>query len=228
MANSELIIVLYSPQIKLWKIADFGLTAEGGSTRAPVTTKYARGTGGYRAPELLAKDPKYTYKVDIWALGCILYELSVKKKAFVDDWNVREYYYSSSPSTLQISIPLSPMLESHLSECIREMIMRDPQKRPSITILCPLIQSYYTLLELQTLEDVVRSIPEYGQWKKLVAENPQDVQDMFSSLVDWYDSAGQKEAVVQLLKALVSTFLHLKSFKEQLAETYKNMENWDA
>src|ERR1700732_4876216 len=95
VVNNRLIIVLYSPSTRLWKIADFGLTSDA-VTGEPVTTERGRGTSGYRPPELLAKDAKYTYKVDIWALGCILYELSIKKRAFVDDWMVQTRC-SSSP-----------------------------------------------------------------------------------------------------------------------------------
>jgi serine/threonine protein kinase len=35
----------------------------------------ARGTIGYRSPELITESPTFTSKSDIWALGCILYEL---------------------------------------------------------------------------------------------------------------------------------------------------------
>jgi tetratricopeptide (TPR) repeat protein len=225
IVDSGLIVVLYSPQIKLWKIADFGLTSET-ITTAPITTKYARGTGGYRAPELLTEYSKYTLKVDVWALGCIFYELLVKQKAFLDDWNVREFYHSSSP-TLPVSIPLLPqILERHLSEFIHEMIIRDPQKRPSITMLYPLIQSYRTLLDVQTIEEI-EYMPEYNQWKELISKSPQGDQGVLAALMDWYDSAGQMDAVVQLLKAVISKFPHLNDFKERLAESYAKMGNWD-
>ena len=49
---SKLISVLYSRQEGVWKIGDFGLTMEGTSQRGH-TTRYARGTSSYRAPELL-------------------------------------------------------------------------------------------------------------------------------------------------------------------------------
>jgi hypothetical protein len=105
-------------------------------------------------------------------------------------------YHSSS--SLHVSIPLlPPIVESHLSEFIHEMMVRDPQKRPSITILCPLIQSYCILLESHTLEEV-GSMPEYTQWKKLVGKSPKGVQGLLSSLVDWYDAAGKTEAAIQL------------------------------
>lgn len=63
----------------------------------------ATGTPSYRAPELLRGiDFTYTNKVDIWALGCIFYELLFGRKAFAGDFAVREY--SSSPEKLDIPI----------------------------------------------------------------------------------------------------------------------------
>jgi serine/threonine protein kinase len=98
-------IVLYSSNGNLWKIADFGLTVEGTSKRA-ITTVYSRGTEGYRAPELLLDNPKFSSKVDIWALGCILYELASGKKAFASDLQARDFSFSQS--TLPVSIPFFP------------------------------------------------------------------------------------------------------------------------
>src|SRR5271170_2552875 len=46
-----LTLVLYSLKDQAWKIADFGLTTEGSSTRSH-TTQYAHGTPSYRAPEI--------------------------------------------------------------------------------------------------------------------------------------------------------------------------------
>ena len=78
------VLVLYSSRTSLWKLADFGLSVDGLSN----TTKYSRGTPGYRAPELLAMEEEpawYTNKVDIWAMGCILYELATGQRPFKSD-----------------------------------------------------------------------------------------------------------------------------------------------
>jgi len=90
----SLIIVLYSLKDHTWKIADFGLTVEGSSSIAQ-TTNYSRGTSGYRAPELLSEGTmsaiRYTNKVDIFAIGCILFELVFRTKAFREDFAVLQY-----------------------------------------------------------------------------------------------------------------------------------------
>ena len=55
-------------------------------------TDFSHGTPGYRAPELLKESKgSFNNKLDIWAMGCILYELATGKKQFLDDWSVREF-----------------------------------------------------------------------------------------------------------------------------------------
>jgi serine/threonine protein kinase len=91
--DCQLISVLYSKKEDLWKLADFGLTSEGSSTGLETTT-YCQGTQGYRAPELVAEEEgrhQYNNKVDIWSLGCILYECISGRKAFPNDLTVLTY-----------------------------------------------------------------------------------------------------------------------------------------
>lgn len=64
-----------------------------------VQTKQRRATEGYRPPELLLDTEQETIAVtsflDIWALGCILFELWKGKKAFCNDFATRDYYQTN-------------------------------------------------------------------------------------------------------------------------------------
>ena len=61
------------------KIGDFGIS------KILINTIHARteyvGTGYYMAPEIYKKEA-YTNKIDIWSLGCIIYELFTLNKCF--------------------------------------------------------------------------------------------------------------------------------------------------
>lgn len=84
------VIVLYSTKDGHWKLADLGSVADGTSKHFN-TTLYSRGTACYRAPETLQNPAKYNNKADIWALGCIMYELCTGRKAFENDWATINY-----------------------------------------------------------------------------------------------------------------------------------------
>jgi serine/threonine protein kinase len=51
-------------------------------------TSYSRGADGYRAPELLQNEPRYSKKIDIWALGCVAHEIVTHRKAFATDFDI--------------------------------------------------------------------------------------------------------------------------------------------
>ena len=55
------------------KIADFGLSKNMEESKAYVSS--IAGTMVYSSPEALNNQKKYSFPSDIWALGCILYEL---------------------------------------------------------------------------------------------------------------------------------------------------------
>ena len=126
-----LMVVLYSRKDSVWKLADFGFTSEG-TSRSFVYSASGRGTPGYRAPELLSDTSStFTNKVDIWSMGCILYELAVGRKAFISDWTV--FTYTSSG---EVDVPLddhafSEKCKANIDRNIRCMLQITPLSRPS-------------------------------------------------------------------------------------------------
>ena len=122
----------------MWKVADFGLMVEGALTE--ITTENGMGTPCYRAPELLNPDGKckYSNKVDIWAIGCILYEVVLGKKAFANDWIMLQYSLDNRTyqRRLEISfdtvdIPISYGDKAFLSERIQQMLKVEASQRPT-------------------------------------------------------------------------------------------------
>jgi serine/threonine protein kinase len=86
-------LVLFSRKDEVWKIADFGFTSEGTSHDCRVSSD-RRGTSGYMAPEFFDETPSFNNKLDIWSMGCILYELVVGQKAFQTDQAVHIFISS--------------------------------------------------------------------------------------------------------------------------------------
>jgi serine/threonine protein kinase len=140
---ADAVLVLYSHKEEAWKIGDFGLTVEGTSQKAH-TTQYSRGTCSYRAPELVqyVENRTYTNKVDIWAMGCILYELVFHKKAFPNDHAVYLYSleYPNSGATLDIPV-MSDIINdkarmAFVSRILSEMLDVSVRTRPRADSIC--------------------------------------------------------------------------------------------
>jgi serine/threonine protein kinase len=119
-------LVLY--QQGNWKIADFGLTSEATSNRLVTTS--ARGKPCYRVPELLRDTSGYNNKADIWALGCIGYELFTGRKAFRNDYHVFGYASARRPPKKLVN-----QLIDVGKYYIQDLHELDPIKRPSAKTL---------------------------------------------------------------------------------------------
>lgn len=130
-------LVLYSKPENVWKITDFGYSTEGTSTRL-LTSEYSRGTASYRAPELVKEKHTFNNKVDIWAIGCILYELAFQKKAFETDMAVLLYALSDHrlklPSQVDNSLSsghVDAEYRALLERFVDGMLDSNPSNRPT-------------------------------------------------------------------------------------------------
>ncbi|KAH0789982.1 CMGC family protein kinase [Histomonas meleagridis] len=62
------------------KLGDPGLARKLDQQNRPLTPKVV--TPSYRAPELILGDPYYDQAVDVWSLGCVIYEIITGKVLF--------------------------------------------------------------------------------------------------------------------------------------------------
>lgn len=81
------------------------------------------------APEACQSEP-YTSKSDVWALGCILYELCTLKKPFEAD-NLLGLVFKIVTDEVP---PLDPKLgySQDVQNLINKLLQKDPKNRPSI------------------------------------------------------------------------------------------------
>jgi serine/threonine protein kinase len=160
--------VLFVKKDNVWKIADFGLALEG-TSRGVNTTRYARGTNGYRAPELIKDDSTFNNKVDIWALGCITYELATRRKAFDSDWNIMAFVsgggLSSRPELEPTS--LDDRSKFYLQEIINSMLAIELWKRPSAS---DLLKAMAFLNELLGIDAIDQSSNTNLPWMRCTTE----------------------------------------------------------
>jgi len=110
------------------KLGDFGIAKILKNTVD--LAKTCIGTPYYLSPEICENKP-YNNKSDIWALGCILYEMAALKHAFV----------AGNMKNLIVKIIRGsyPQLPSHYSSDLRNLVQqlfrRNPKERPSINII---------------------------------------------------------------------------------------------
>uniref|UniRef100_A0A8K9UXI5 Serine/threonine-protein kinase Nek8 n=1 Tax=Oncorhynchus mykiss TaxID=8022 RepID=A0A8K9UXI5_ONCMY len=106
------------------KIGDFGISKILVSKSKAYTVV---GTPCYISPELCEGKP-YNQKSDIWALGCVLYELASLKRAF-EAANLPALVLKIMSGTFA---PISDRYSTELRQLIMNMLNLDPSKRPQL------------------------------------------------------------------------------------------------
>ncbi|CAB1348971.1 unnamed protein product [Coregonus sp. 'balchen'] len=106
------------------KIGDFGISKILVSKSKAYTVV---GTPCYISPELCEGKP-YNQKSDIWALGCVLYELASLKRAF-EAANLPALVLKIMSGTFA---PISDRYSPELRQLIMNMLNLDPSKRPQL------------------------------------------------------------------------------------------------
>jgi NIMA (never in mitosis gene a)-related kinase len=128
------------------KMGDFGIAKALGCTIACAKTQI--GTPYYLSPEVCKERP-YNWASDIWAMGCVLYEMCALKVPF-DAPNI-------SALVQKITRGPTPAIPSAYSEFTRqlcaEMLNRDPAARPSAD----------DILQRPRIQAIVRQMLEEAQ-----------------------------------------------------------------
>ncbi|XP_077397155.1 serine/threonine-protein kinase Nek8 isoform X2 [Festucalex cinctus] len=124
------------------KIGDFGISKILVSKSKAYTVV---GTPCYISPELCEGKP-YNQKSDIWALGCVLYELASLKRAF-EAANLPALVLKIMSGTFA---PISDRYSPELRQLILNMLNLDPSKRPQLNEIMALPICIRPLLNLCT------------------------------------------------------------------------------
>lgn len=107
------------------KLGDFGISRVlEGSIEAAITVV---GTPYYMSPEVCENKP-YTFKSDVWSLGCCLYELCMLKHAFSAD-NLLGLVYKIVSDKYE---PIPERYTPQLNTLIQRMLEKNAEQRPSV------------------------------------------------------------------------------------------------
>jgi len=110
---------------KVIKLGDFGISKVLDGTIDMAKTVI--GTPYYMSPELCESQP-YGMKSDVWALGCILYEMCVLKHAF-DATNICGLIFKILNGSYP---PIGEQYSPELRNLVAKMLSRDPNDRPNL------------------------------------------------------------------------------------------------
>lgn len=110
------------------KLTDFGLAHDLDESRLTATGK-TMGTFFYMAPEQIRGFPPVTHKVDLYALGCMLFELLTGQPPFVSEQPIQVFYKQLDempPKVTQFATDCPIWLEI----LIGHLLEKNPDKRP--------------------------------------------------------------------------------------------------
>ena len=116
-------------------VTDFGIAKalsasrnQVGATLTSVGTSI--GTPAYMAPEQIAGDPNLDHRVDLYALGCVAYELLTGRSPFGDRAPQRMLAAHLSETATSVSV-LRPDCPPALARLVGQLLEKDPADRPA-------------------------------------------------------------------------------------------------
>uniref|UniRef100_A0A672G885 non-specific serine/threonine protein kinase n=1 Tax=Salarias fasciatus TaxID=181472 RepID=A0A672G885_SALFA len=117
------------------KLGDFGISKVMSNTADMAST--CVGTPSYLSPEL-CQDVPYSCKSDIWALGCLLYELCSLRPPFAAS-NLLSLFFKITKGEFE---PVENIYSESTSSLIQRMLCLRPENRPSASCLlsCSFLQ----------------------------------------------------------------------------------------
>lgn len=110
------------------KLTDFGIARRLGPATSGQPARVVLGTAGYLAPELALGHPP-SRAGDLYALGCVLYELSTGERPFEADTSTALFHRHLRESPTPPG-RLQPRISTELEQAILRLLAKQPDTRP--------------------------------------------------------------------------------------------------
>jgi eukaryotic-like serine/threonine-protein kinase len=108
-------------------LIDFGIAKPVGTQVTPYTRHGSTvGSRGYQAPEQLL-ERQVTPRTDLYALGCVLYELLAGQPPFTGD-RLADQHLHEAPLPIQVHAPRVP---AELADLTLQLLAKEPERRPA-------------------------------------------------------------------------------------------------
>ncbi|XP_044062288.1 NIMA-related kinase 12 [Siniperca chuatsi] len=162
------------------KLGDFGISRVMTNTADMAST--CVGTPSYLSPEL-CQDVPYSSKSDIWALGCLLYEICALRPPFAAT-NLLSLFYKITKGEYD---PVPNVYSDNISSLIQRTLCLNPESRPSAA--CILSSAY--------VQDHLESIKHTETECVPVTESDTDatlLPDVLSQSHSWEEKEHNMEA----------------------------------
>lgn len=148
-------------------LGDFGLACQLPEGETLAQPGECVGTPNYMSPELV-QDRPYGDKSDVWALGCVFFELTALKPAFMA-FDMR----GLKAKIVAAKLPALPQeYSSEWRSLVRSMLAADPQRRPSMreVLQSAVLAEAAERFRVKVAEAQEREKKEETLWERLRAE----------------------------------------------------------
>jgi NIMA (never in mitosis gene a)-related kinase len=142
------------------KLGDFGISKILDNTHEAAMTVV--GTPYYMSPEVCENKP-YTFKSDVWALGCVLYEMCTLKHAFSAS-NLLGLVYKIVREQHE---PIPNFYSKELSVLVQKLLTKNVQSRPSIRDI------FMETLIQKTIEEFIKTDGQFTTMVKIPVKKTQ-------------------------------------------------------